>query len=92
MPLKPAAIAVKASVQVAGISLPPFLTQGRSSRRRFSPSKAKRPVGHPFLVHVVIGARQDAQHLAGPRIDADIGARRIQDIDAVGLAQFPGAG
>ena len=42
-PFMRAAMASNASVQVAGRSFPSRFTQGRSSRRRFSPSKEKRP-------------------------------------------------
>ena len=49
-----------------------------------------RLVGDPLLVHGIVVARQDAQHLASPRIDADVGADRIHDVDRLGLAQLPG--
>ena len=43
IPFSFVAMAPKASAQVAGFSLPPWRIQGRSRRRRFNPSKAKRP-------------------------------------------------
>ena len=47
-------------------------------------------VGNPLLVHVLVGARQDAHHLAAARVDADRRADGIHDIDGLGLVQFPG--
>ncbi len=46
-------------------------------------------VAQPLLVHVVIDARQDAQHFRPARIDADIAADRIEHVDAVHLVQLP---
>ena len=48
-----------------------------------------RLVGNPFLVDVVIGARQDAHHLAAAGIDADGAAERVHDVDRLGLVQLP---
>src|SRR6185369_5237393 len=48
-----------------------------------------RLVGNPLLVHVVVGARQDAHDLAPARIDADGRADRIHDIDRLRLAELP---
>ena len=48
-----------------------------------------RLVGNPFLVHVFMGARQDAHHFAATRVNADVGAQRIHRVDGLGLAQFP---
>ena len=49
-----------------------------------------RLVGDPLLVHGVVVARQDAQHLAPARIDADVRADRIHTSIDLGLAQLPG--
>ena len=46
-------------------------------------------VAEPFLVHVFIDPRQDAQHLGAAGIDADVRADRVQHVDAVDLRQFP---
>ncbi len=46
-------------------------------------------IGNPLLVHVVIGARQDAHHLAPAGIDADGGAERVHDVDRFGLVELP---
>ena len=46
-------------------------------------------VGNPFLVHVVIDARQDAHDLAAASVDPDRRAQRVADIDQFGLAEFP---
>ncbi len=47
-------------------------------------------VGNPFLIHVVIAARQDAHHLAPARVDADRRSERIHHVDRLGLGQLPG--
>ena len=47
-------------------------------------------VGKPFLVHVLVQARQDPHHLGAPRIDADVAADGVEDVDGFGVAQFPG--
>ena len=46
-------------------------------------------IGHPFLIHSLIDAWQNAQHFGAARINADIGAHGIQHINAIRLAQFP---
>ena len=46
-------------------------------------------VGNPFLVHVVVDARQDAHHLAAARVDADRRAERVHHVDRLGLRQLP---
>src|ERR1019366_8152779 len=49
-------------------------------------------VGDPLLVDLVIGARQDAHHLVGARIDADGAAHGFHHVNALGLGQLPGPG
>ena len=51
-----------------------------------------RLVGDPFLVHVVMVARQDAHHRPAPHVDADVGAERVHHVNALGLLQLPRAG
>ena len=46
-------------------------------------------VGRPFLVHVIVDARQCAQHFATTAVDADIGADAVHHVDAERLGQFP---
>ena len=46
----------------------------------------------PFLVDVLVQARQHPQHLAATGVDPDIAADRIQHVDRLGLAQLPRAG
>src|SRR5579862_5775183 len=48
-----------------------------------------RLVGDPFLIHLFMEARQDAQHGGPARIDADVGANRVEHVDRFGLAQLP---
>src|SRR5581483_10156771 len=48
-------------------------------------------VGDPFLVDVVVGARQDAHDLAAARIDPDRRAERVHHVDRFGLAELPRA-
>ena len=48
-----------------------------------------RLVGNPFLIHVVIDARQDAHDLAPARVHADGRADRVHDVDGLGLAELP---
>jgi hypothetical protein len=44
----------------------------------------------PFLVHVLVDARQHAQHLAARAIDADVGADRVHHVDgSVSVLQLP---
>jgi len=38
-------------------------------------------VGNPFLVHVIVSARQDAHHFAPARINADRRTQRVHDVD-----------
>ena len=47
-------------------------------------------VGNPFLVHVVVDARQDAHDLAAAGVDADRRAERVHHVDGLGLRQLPG--
>ena len=49
-----------------------------------------RLVRDPFLVHGVMVARQDAEHLAAAAVDADVGAKPVHHVDGLGLAQLPG--
>ncbi len=49
-------------------------------------------VGDPFLVDLVIGARQHAHHLVGAAVDADRRAQGVHHVDALGLLQLPGPG
>ena len=46
-------------------------------------------VGNPFLVHVIVGARQDAHHLASAGVDADRRAERIHHVDRLRLVELP---
>ena len=46
-------------------------------------------VGNPFLVHVVIGARQDAHYLPAAGVDADRRAERVHHVDRLGLVELP---
>ncbi|MCY1171720.1 hypothetical protein D9M73_118410 [compost metagenome] len=50
-----------------------------------------RLVARPFLVHVLIDARQRAQHLATTRIEPDVGADRVHYVDRQRLLQLPRA-
>src|SRR3978361_28916 len=77
-----AAMAENASSQLAGCSLPSRRTQGLSSRRR-------RVAAHPLTLGSLVAPRQDAQHFGAAAVDADIGADRIQHVDAVCLGQLP---
>ena len=43
--------------------------------------RVARLVGDPLLVHVVVEARQHAHHRAAARVDADVGAQRIDHVD-----------
>ncbi len=49
-----------------------------------------RLVGNPFLVDVLIGARQNPHHLAAAGIDADGAAERVHDVDQFRLVELPG--
>src|SRR5690606_3200070 len=49
-------------------------------------------VGDPLLVDVLVQARHDAHDLGRARVDPDVAADRIEDVDRFGLAQLPGAG
>ena len=49
-----------------------------------------RLVRRPFLVHILVDARQRAQHLAPATVEPDIGANGIHHVDRRRLAQFPG--
>ncbi len=49
-------------------------------------------VGDPFLVHVLVDARQDSHHLATAGVDTDGRADGVLDVDRLGLDQFPGPG
>ena len=49
-------------------------------------------VGDPLLVDRLVDARQHAQHLWPARIDPDVAADRVHDVDRLGLFQFPRAG
>src|SRR3546814_2347287 len=42
-----------------------------------------------FLVHVVVDARQRAQHLPPPAVEPDIGADRVHHVDRQRLLEFP---
>ncbi len=46
-------------------------------------------VGNPLLVHVVVGARQNAHHLAPARVDADGRAERVHHVDRLRLVELP---
>ncbi len=46
-------------------------------------------VGDPLLVHVLVQARQNPHHLTAARIDPDIAADGVHDVDRFGLLQFP---
>ena len=48
-----------------------------------------RLVARPFLVHIVVDARQHAQHLPPTAVDADVGADRVHHVDAQRLGQLP---
>ena len=81
----------KASAQLAGRSRPSLADIGPVEALRLEaiPHEAGL-VGNPFLVHVLMGAGQDAHDFAAAGIDADVGADGIHDIDRFGLAQLPG--
>ena len=73
-------------------SLPSRRTQGRSSRRRFSPSIAKRVLSAIHSSFTSSLRRGRMRITSRPRaVDADVGADRIQHVDAVGLPQLPRA-
>ena len=77
-----AAMASNASVQVAGRSLPLFAHVGLiEPLRAQTVDHVARLVGNPFLVDVIVGARQDAHHLAAAGVDADGGAERVHHVD-----------
>ena len=46
-------------------------------------------VGDPLLVDVVVHPRQHAHDLRAARVDADVGAQRIQHVDRLGLGELP---
>src|SRR3546814_9700342 len=48
-----------------------------------------RLVVRPFLVHVLVDARQHTQHLTAARIETHIGADRVHHVDARSLRQLP---
>ena len=48
-----------------------------------------RLIRQPFLIDLFIEARQHAQHIIAPRIDANVRADRIHHIDGFSLLQFP---
>ena len=85
-----AAIAANASCQVAAMQLAVCAHPGTVEPPPLQPvDREARLVAEPFLVHVLVQARQNAQHFRPARIDADVGADRVQHVDAVGLAQLP---
>ena len=47
-------------------------------------------VGYPLLVHLLIGAREDAQDFTSARVDADRGADRVHHVDRLRLVELPG--
>ncbi len=48
-----------------------------------------RLVGDPFLVDLLVEARQHAHHRLAARIDADIAAHRVEHVDGLGLGELP---
>ena len=48
-----------------------------------------RAVRQPFLVHVVVDARQDAQHFATTAVEADVGADGVGHVDRERLLELP---
>ena len=50
-----------------------------------------RLVGNPFLVDEFVDARQDPDHFAPARIDADRRAERVHHVDRFGLGELPRA-
>ena len=73
------------------LALPPHIGLVEPLESQAVPDVA-RLVGNPLLVDGVVLPRQDAQDLAAARIDADIGANSVHDIDGGGLGELPGAG
>src|SRR3546814_13036470 len=47
-----------------------------------------RLVARPFLVHIIVDARQHAQHLPPERVDAHVGADRVHHVDAERLRKL----
>ena len=47
-------------------------------------------IGQPFLIHIIIDARQSAHNFAAAAIETDIRANSVRHINAERLFEFPG--